>query len=63
MNFDRQTVDTYNWLRFRGMREVDIPKVLGGHRQYYHSLRKQNGSSEYEMVSIGAESHSFFDNY
>jgi len=57
--FDEDTKDTYNWLRHKGLQEVDIPKIIGGHRQYYHKLRKAEGSSEYEMASLTALSNIF----
>ena len=59
--FNTEVKDTYDWLRHKGVQEVDMPKILGGHRQYYHKMRKANGSSEYEMASLTAVSNIFED--
>lgn len=48
--------ETYHWLRHKGICEVDIPKILGGKRQYYHKLRKQDGSSEFELFETEGQS-------
>lgn len=60
--FSADIVETYNWLRHKGVMESDVPKILGGKRQYFHTLRKQNGSSEYELATH-ADTHSFFKGF
>jgi hypothetical protein len=63
-NFSADVVDRYNWLRHKGIYESDMPKFFGGKRQYFHKLRKQNGSSEYELqASMKFESHYIFKGY
>jgi len=56
-----ERTETYYWLRNAGMREIDIPKVIGGNRQQYYKIRKAMGSTDLEGACISAGS--FFSDY
>ena len=52
----KEIINVYYNLRKNGMSEVDIEKVTGVPRQYFHKYRKQNGSTDMELALASQES-------